>query len=65
MIKLHHLERRYPLGKEKFFSVLRDIAALTVAVVTILLGGIASAAIYVSALQATRVDPMIVLAHNT
>src|SRR3954469_16470387 len=25
MIKLCHLERRYPLGKEKFFYVLRDI----------------------------------------
>jgi len=25
MIKLRHLERRYPLGKEKFFYVLRDI----------------------------------------
>src|SRR5438045_8464667 len=25
MIKLGHLERRYPLGKEKFFYVLRDI----------------------------------------
>src|SRR6478752_5512230 len=25
MIKLDHLERRYPLGKEKFFYVLRDI----------------------------------------
>src|SRR5690349_4581209 len=26
MIKLRHLERRYPLGKEKFFYVLRDIS---------------------------------------
>src|SRR6187399_941533 len=25
MIKLRHLERRYPLGREKFFYVLRDI----------------------------------------
>jgi ABC-type lipoprotein export system ATPase subunit len=25
MIKLKNLERRYPLGKEKFFYVLRDI----------------------------------------
>src|SRR5712664_4087171 len=25
MITLRHLERRYPLGKEKFFYVLRDI----------------------------------------
>ena len=25
MIKLGRLERRYPLGKEKFFYVLRDI----------------------------------------
>ena len=25
MIKLRHLERRYLLGKEKFFYVLRDI----------------------------------------
>ncbi len=118
MIKLRRLERKYPLGKEKFFYVLRDInldiaegefvsvmgpsgagkstllhvpgmhdhgwageyfrgktavhhlkpkerAALTFAVVTILLGAVALAASYLPAIQATRADPMVVLGQNT
>jgi hypothetical protein len=50
---------------ERLVLLLQHFDAATFALVTVLLGAVALAAGYPTAMRATKADPMVVLGHNT
>ncbi len=66
MIKLRCLERRYPLGKEKCFYVLRDINLdIAEREFVSVMGASRAGKSTLLQIPGTRADLMIVLGHNT